>query len=88
MQGYAPNQSFSLFSSFMAGKEVSPVMTKIESLKRADEIDVSSEAADTVVTQPQVLEVCQRLEIIGDGLDSEPRQRKTEMRTVYAPETD
>lgn len=34
------------------GKGVSPVVPKIESLKRADEVDVASEATDPVVTKP------------------------------------
>lgn len=55
---------------------VSPVVPKIESLERADEIYITPEPTDPVVTQPQVLEVCQRLEVIRDSLDSEPPSQK------------
>lgn len=52
-------------------------MSKVESLERADEVDVASETTDPVVPQPKVLELRQRFEIIRDGLDSGPIHKAT-----------
>lgn len=78
--------SVSLVLLFIA-RGISPVVPKIESLKRADEIDVTSETSDPVVTQPQVLEICQCLKIIRDGLDSESPSHEMKRRTTYHPST-
>lgn len=65
-----------------------PIVPQIESLKRADEIDVASKAADPVVPQAQMLELCQRFQIIRDDLDSEPlSQKETTDRGIISAST-
>lgn len=56
----------------MPGRAVSPIVPEIEGFERTYEVDVAPEAIDPVVSQPQMLQLGQRFQVVRNCLDSEP----------------